>query len=214
MLLKDRQDLEELKRTAGKTDQELSKEHLKELEEEEALDGKETELYLKELFPEEKIEIMSWADKLGWIVNGLYVDLVELNQQIILNSIKETGQEQKIKELKDKKIELEKRRLQKEQERVKAQQEMGILPSGSVEQLEEMRQRGQEYAFHPESLDLTTKFVKFSEKQLSQKREYISYRIKEREEELNELRNVTEARQKAHAKEVLERIGPKEYPLT
>lgn len=212
MLLKDRKELDELRIKKGKTDEDLAKERLAELEEEVGLDEKEVKLYLSELFSEDAVQAMSWSDKLAWVVQGLYQDLFEVNQQITLNGLKGTGQEEKIKELKEKKVEAEERRLKKEQETVKAQQEMGILPSGSVEQLEEMRQRGQEYAFDPESLELDTKFVKLNEKQLSQKNEYLTYRIKEREEELNELRNVTEARQKAHAKEVLERIGPKEYP--
>lgn len=212
MLLKDRNELEELKKIAGRSDLQVRDERLVELEEEETLDQAEVKLYLGELFPEGKIKAMSWSDQLGWIVNGLYVDLVEINQQVLLNTLKGTGQEEKIKELREKKVETEKRRLAKEEETAKNQEDMGILPKGSVEQLKERRERGQEYAFHPESLDLSTKFKKLSAKQLSQKREYVSYRIKEREEELDELRNVTEARQKKHAEAVLERIGPKEYP--
>jgi len=212
MLLNVRKELEELKRLAGRSDQQIANERLVELEEEAGLDEKEVKLYLVELFPEEKIEDMSWADQLGWIVNGLYVDLVEVNQQIVLNTLKASGREGEIEELKEKKIELEKRRLKKEQEAVKAHQEMGNLPSGSVEAHEEMRKRSQEYAFHSESLDKDTKFVKFSAEQLSQKRDYIEFRIKEREEEISELRDVTARQQKENAEKVLERIGPREYP--
>ncbi|MBA7496870.1 hypothetical protein ES702_07479 [subsurface metagenome] len=212
MLLKDRTELEELKRLAGRSDQQIANERLVELEEEAGLDEKEIKLYVSDLFPEEKIEEMPFTDQLGWIINGLYVDLVEVNQQILLNTLKASGREEEIKKLQEKKIELEKRRLKKQEETIKAHQDSGVLPAGSVEALKEMRQKGQEYAFHPESLDLTTKFKKFSEKQLSQKREYLSYRIKEREEESSELRDVTARQQKENAEKVLERIGPKEYP--
>lgn len=212
MLLNVRKELDELKKVAGRSDQQIANERLVELEEEEALDGKEVKLYLSDLFPEEKVEVMPWADQLGWLINGLYVDLVEVNQQVLLNTLKTSGREEEIKKLQERKIELEKRRLKKEQEAIKAHQDSGVLPAGSVEAHEEMREKGQEYAFHPESLDLTTKFKKFSEKQLSQKREYLSYRVKEREEELSELRDVTARQQKENAEKVLERIGPKEYP--
>jgi len=86
------------------------------------------------------------------------------------------------------------------------------LPPGSVEAHKEMTEKAQEYGFKPVSLESDTKFVKFSAEQLSQKREYLDYRIKERQQELEELRDVTARQQKENAEKVLERIGPREYP--
>ncbi len=212
MLIKDRTELEELKKVAGRSDQQIANERLVELEEEATLDEKEVKLYLSELFPEEKIEKMPWVDQLGWIVNGLYVDLVEVNQQILLNTLKGSGQEEKIKELREKKVELETRRLAKQEETIKAHQESGLLPPGSVEAHKEMRQKAQEYGFEPMSLEPDTKFVKFSAEQLSQKRDYVQFRIKERGEEVSELRDVTARQHKENAEKILEKIGPKEYP--
>ena len=213
MLLKDRTELEELRGKAGKTDEALAKERLSELEDELKLDGKEVKVYVKELFLKDAVEQMGWLDRLTWILTGLHQDLVAINEQAMLNALKGAGQEE-IKELRDKRVAREKDRLTKEDEKVKLQVEMGILPAGSVEHLKKMRERSEEYAVHPESLEeLSTKFVKLNDKQLSQKREYITFRIKEREEEVNELRNVTEARQKAHAAEVLQRIKPAEYGI-
>ena len=212
MLLSVRKELDELKKSAGRSDRQIANERLVELEEEAGLDEKEEKLYLSELFDEEKVEAMSWFDKLGWIVNGLYVDLIEVNQQVLLNTLKGSGQEKEIKELRDKKIETEQRRLKKQKEMLTAHEQSGLLPPGSVKAHEEMRAKAQEYGFKPVSLETDTKFVKFSAKQLSQKRDYITYRIKERDEEISELRDVTARQQKENAEKVLERIGPREYP--
>ena len=212
MLLKDRTEFEELKKIAGRSDQQIANERLVELEEEIGLDEKEMKLYLSELFPEEKIEKMPWLEKLGWIVNGLYVDLIEVNQQTLLNTLKGSGQEKEIEQLKQKKVETEQRRLKKQEETLKAHEASGVLPPGSVEAHKEMRERAGEYAFKPMSLETDTKFVKFSQEQLSQKRDYVQFRIKERGEEINELRDVTARQQKENAEKILEKIGPKEYP--
>lgn len=212
MRLKERTELEELKRLAGRSDEQIANERLAELEEEATLDEKETKLYLGELFPEEKIEKMPWLEQLGWIVNGLYVDLIEVNQQTLLNTLKGSGQEKEITELREKKVEAEERRLKKQEETLKAHEASGLLPPGSVEAHKEMREKAQEYGFKPMSLETDTKFVKFSAEQLSQKRDYIQFRIKERGEEAGELRDVTARQQKENAEKVLEKIGPKEYP--
>ncbi|GAI56262.1 unnamed protein product, partial [marine sediment metagenome] len=71
-----------------------------------------------------------------------------------------------------------------------AHEQSGVLPPGSVKAHEEMRQKAQEYAFKPMSLETDTKFVKFSQEQLSQKRDYIEFRIKERGEEVISSRHI------------------------
>lgn len=212
MLLEERKELEDLLKTAGKTEEALAKEKLAELQEEAALDEKEVKSYLGEIFDEDSLEKMSWTEKLGWLVQGLYTDLGDLDLQAQLNSLKSSGQEEKIEELRGKKVETEKRRLEKEEERMKNQEAMGILPVGSLKQAKEMRDRSQEYAFSPESLDNDTKFKEFSEEQLVQKRNWLIDRVETREAELTELRDVSKVRQAANAKAVLNRITPGKYP--
>ncbi|MBA7494989.1 hypothetical protein ES702_05568 [subsurface metagenome] len=212
MLLAARKELEELLRLAGRSEKQIKNERLTELEEEAALDGKETKLYLDETWTEELISTMTWKEKLAWLITGLTTDLSDVDLQVRLNSLKGTTAENELKQLREKKVAMEKRKFKKEEETVKAQIESGILPPGSLESLKEMREKAQEYGFKESSLQTDTKFSKLTTKQLSQKKEYLTYRAKERSEELSELQNVTQIRQQENAKKVLERIGPREYP--
>lgn len=212
MKLAERKELGGLLETAGKSDVKLAVERMNELVEEQKFDAKETKLYLSEMFTEDSLERMSWLEKLGFIMQGLHEDLVQVNYQVQLNALRGTAPGEEIKALREKRIESEKRRLKKEEETVQNQQDSGILPPGSVKHFREMREEAGEYGFHPESPEEDTKFVKLSEKQLSDKKEFLEYRLYERGEELDELRTETDTRQKEHAKEVLERIGPREYP--
>lgn len=212
MLLAERKELNELKKLAGRSEKQIKNERLTELEEEASLDGKETKLYLDESWTEEVIATMTWKEKLAWLVTGLTTDLADVDLQARLNSLKGTSAENELKELREKRVAIEKKKLKKEEETIKAQEASGILQPGALESLKEMRQKAEEYGFKESSLQGDTKFVKLTEKQLSQKKEYLTYRAKERSEELSELQNVTQVRQQENAKKVLERIGPREYP--
>lgn len=212
MLLKERSELGELKGLAGKSESEIAKERLKELEEEFMLDEKEAKLYLNETWTEGMIKTMTWKEKLAWLITGLAADLADIDLQMKLTSLKGTSAEGELKKLREKKLETEKRNCKKEEENIKAQEASGALPPGSLKNLKEMREKAEEYGFKEGSLQSETKFAKLTTDQLSQKKEYLTYRSKERSEELSELQNVTQVRQQENAKKVLERIGPKEYP--
>lgn len=212
MLLAHRKELEELRKTATKSESDLAKERLKELEDEFKLDEKEVKNYLNETWTEEVIERMTWLEKLSWVITGTLSDLADVEMQKRLNSLKGTPAEKELRELREKKLEIEKKKFKKEEETIRSQEQSGILPPGSLKSLKEMREKAGEYGFKESSLQTDTKFSKLTTKQLSQKKEYLTYRAKERSEELEELRNVTTARQQENAKKVLERIGPREYP--
>lgn len=212
MKLAHRKELEELRKTATKSESELAKERLKELEDEFKLDEKEVKLYLNETWTEEVIERMTWLEKLSWVITGTLSDLADVEMQGRINALKDTFGEKEIKGLRQKKIDIEKRKFKKEEESIKAQEASGILPPGSLENLKEMQEKASEYGFKESSLQPDTKFEKLTGKELTQKGEYLAYRAKLRSEELEELQNVTTARQKENAEEVLSRIKPSEYP--
>ena len=212
MLLAEREELEELRKVAGRSEKQISNERLVELEEEAGLDKKEIKLYLDETWTEEIIATMTWKEKLAWLITGLAADLADIDLQTRITSLKGTSAEKELKELRDKKLRTEKRKFKIEEESIEQQEASGVLPPGSLKSLKEMREKAAEYGFKEGSLQTDTKFVKLTTKQLSQKKEYLTYRAKERSEELSELQTVTDARQKENAKKVLERIGSREYP--
>lgn len=212
MLLKEREELNELRKVAGRSEKQISNERLVELEEEASLDKKEAKLYLSETLTEEAVEDMPWLERLSWVITGLSADLADIELQTMLTSLKGTPAEKEIEGLRERKLKIETRKLYREEEAVKAQVQSGILPPGSLEELKERREKGEEYSFRPSSLQKETKFAKLTKKQLGQKKEYLTYRAKERSEELQELQNVTKTRQQENAKKVLERIGSREYP--
>lgn len=212
MLLAERKELEELRKVAGRSEEQIGNERLAELEEEFNLDKKEAKLYLDEVWTEDVIGTMTWAEKLAWMVTGLQGDVADVELQISLTSLKGTPAERELKELREKKVKIEERKFKKEEETIKQQEASGILPPGSLKNLTEMRKGADEYGFKEGSLQGDTKFAKLTKEQLGQKKEYLTYRAKERSEELEELQNVSQVRQQENAKKVLERIGPKEYP--
>lgn len=212
MLLAERKELKELKKVAGRSEKQISNERLAELEEEAALDGKEIKLYLDETWTEEIIATMTWKEKLAWLITGLAADLGDVDLQMRLTSLKGTPAEEELKELREKKLRTEKRKFKIEEESIEQQEASGILPPGSLKSLKEMREKASEYGFKESSLQGNTKFSKLTPDQLTQKKVYLTYRAKERSEELSELQNVTQVKQQENAKKVLERIGSREYP--
>lgn len=212
MLLAERKELRELKKVAGRSEKQISNERLAELEEEAGLDEKETKLYLDETWTEEIISTMTWKEKLAWLITGLAADLSDIDLQMGLTSLKGTPAEEELKELREKKLRTEKRKFKIEEESIEQQEASGVLPPGSLKSLKEMRDKASEYGFKESSLQGDTKFAKLTDKQLSKKKVYLTYRAKERSEELSELQTVTDARQQKNAKKVLERIGSHEYP--
>jgi len=210
MLLKQRKELEELKRIAGRSTEQLSNERLAELEKELELDKKESR-YVAETLTEESTENLTWTEKLAWMVTGIQADLADVELQMSLTSLKGTPAEKQLKDLREKKLEIEERKFKKQEHMVKVQEASGILPPGSLKNLQDMRDRAAEYGLHPDSLQKETKFSKLTLPQLSQKKEYLEFRARERASELEELEKTTMARQKEKAESVLQRIAPKEY---
>lgn len=212
MLLAERNELKELKKVAGRSEKQISNERLVELEEEAGLDQKEIKLYLDKTWTEEVVSTMTWKEKLAWVITGLAADLGDVELQMRLTSLKGTPAEEELKELREKKLRTEKRKFKIEEESIEQQEASGVLPPGSLKSLKEMREKAAEYGFKEGSLQADTKFSKLTKKQLGQKKEYLTYRAKERGEELSELQNVTDTKQQENAKKVLERIGSREYP--
>lgn len=211
MLLKHREELKQLLLSVTKTEEQLKKERLKELEEEHKLDDKESKLFLDD-FTEEVVEEMSWQQKLNWIVQGLYSDLSDVSQQMQLNSLKGTTPGEELKANKKERERRAKMLAKKQKETVEYQEKTGILPPGTKENLERLKEEAGEYNLEPTSLE-PTKFEKFSDDQLKKKKDYLIYRIDMREQEVGELREINEAKQKQRAEKAVERTRSEEYAV-
>lgn len=206
MLESEQERLEKLRATAGKTKEQLEKEELAALEEKAKYDGKEKKLYLDEIFDEDFVERLSPIEKTRYVLSGLYQDLTEVNQQIELTKLRGTRGQALVDEDWKKQEEQKKKQKERKKEAIQAQIDLGFLPPGT-EVFED-----DEYTRRAKQKDKETKFSKLTMEDLEKKSQYLSWRIEQRKEEVDEIEKDHAARMKAKVEEMRKKSGP-EYPV-